>query len=267
MPAVMVPPMASMPCPRSESIERLIHAPMPLPAKAKRTLRTKGIEASSMSTPGFSIAAVPSLSDSTSGESSRPTIHPATNPAAVPRAVMSPWRKPGSSAPMRRTMTTMSTTVTADSPWCRRGGGQQPVAGLGAPLELGPLDHALLFSADAGEHAHPGGRQLARVSDHGPHLLLAAGEGRRPAATVLPSLPGPEHVDLGVGEPSGVRIVAEHVLGVHPLAAAQDQAEGDPGPGEDEAEDDEADPIDDLGEGPERGQRAVPEAVQHHAED
>src|SRR5690625_850496 len=234
MPAVMVPPMASMPCPRSESIERLIHAPMPLPAKAKRTLRTKGIEASSMSTPGFSIAAVPSLSDSTSGESSRPTIHPATNPAAVPRAVMSPWRKPENSAPMPRTMRTMSTTVTADSPWCRRGGGQQPVAGLGEPFELGPFDHALLVTADAGEHAHPGGRQLARESDHGPHLLLAAGEGRRPAASVLPSLPGPEHVDLGVGEPTGVRIVAEHVLGVHPLAATQDQAEGDPGSGEED---------------------------------
>src|SRR5690606_30762403 len=123
------------------------------------------------------------------------------------------------------------------------GGREQTFTSVGELLEFGPFDLAFLFSADSGEHAHPRRRQLAGGADHGLHLLLAARGRLRPVAPVLPALPGAEHVDLGMGEPTGVRVVAEHVLSVHAFAAAQDETERHPGGGEDGAEYYEADDL------------------------
>lgn len=139
----------------------------------------------------------------------------------------------------------MSTTITS-RPRPALGGCQQSVAGVGELAQLEAFDGLLLRSAEAGEQTHPGGRELTGQSDHRAHLLLAAGERLRPALAAAPALPGAEHVDLGVGEPSGVRVVAEHVERVEALAAAQDESDDDPAGGEDEAQDDEAD---DLGDG------------------
>lgn len=87
MPAVTVPPIESMPWPSSESMALRIHVPIALPAKAKRTLRTKGMAARRAMTPGFSIAEVPAERFSTSGESSvrRSSRRRSRRPCTVPR--------------------------------------------------------------------------------------------------------------------------------------------------------------------------------------